>query len=84
MSYLYEDRNFMIFNTNELTKINFDEVLETGQDTIRKSLDGNKVFVKWDGDVPECVLSLDSKEGPYSYSEIVEILSSPEWAGLIT
>lgn len=84
MSHLYEDRNFMIFNVNELGKIDWNVVLETSSETIRKSVDGSKTFVKWDGDGPECVLSLDSKEGPYNYEEILEILSSPEWAGLIT
>lgn len=83
MSHLYEHRNFMIFNVNELDKIDWNAVLETGSETIRKNMDGNKAFVKWDGVTPECVLSLDSKEGPYNYEEILEILSSPEWAGSI-
>lgn len=84
MSHLYEYRNFMIFNINELDKIDWDTVLETSSETIRKSVDGSKTFVKWDGEAPECVLSLDSKEGPYNYEEMLEILSSPEWTGSIT
>lgn len=79
MSYLYERRNFMIFNVNELNKIDWDAVLETSSETTRKSVDGSKTFVKWDGETPECVLSLDSKQGPYNYDEIVEILADSEW-----
>lgn len=81
MSHTYEHRNFMIFNTSELDKINFDEVLETSADTVRKSVDGTKTFVKWDGeDIPNSVNTLDWKDGPYNYDEIVDILSGPEWS----
>jgi hypothetical protein len=69
----------MIFNVNELDKIDWNTVLETSSETIRKSVDGSKTFVKWDGETPECVMSLDSKEGPYNYEEIVEILANSEW-----
>lgn len=76
----YEHRQFMIFNISELPQINFEEVLETSVDTVRKSVDGNKTFVKWDGDtIPSCVDNLTTKEGPYTYEEILNILSTEEW-----
>ena len=34
----YNNRNFMVFNVSELDTINFNEVLETSVDTVRKSL----------------------------------------------
>lgn len=76
---IYNDRNFMIFNVSELSSINFDEVLETSSETVRLSVDGTKTFVKWDGDIPECVSNLTTKEGPYTYTEILQILNSSEW-----
>ena len=80
MSDIYENRNFMIFETNELDKVNFEEVLETSGETVRKSLDGSLTFVKWDGEtIPSSVASLTTKNGPYSYSEMLEILKGPEW-----
>lgn len=76
----YEHRQFMIFNISELPQINFEEVLETSADTVRKSVDGNKTFVKWDGDtIPLCVDNLTTKEGPYTYEEIMNILNTPDW-----
>lgn len=75
----YENRKFMIFNVSELNQINFNEVLETSVETVRKSVDETKTFVKWDGDMPECVNNLTTKEGPYTYEEILTILSTPEW-----
>jgi hypothetical protein len=76
----YENRNFMIFDVSELNTIDFDTVLETSADTVRRSVDGTKTFVKWDGEMPVCVSELTTKEGPYTYEEIVEILFSVEWA----
>lgn len=75
----YENREYMIFNVSELSQIDFSQVLETSSETVRKSVDGTKTFVKWDGEQPACVSSLTTKEGPYTYEEILQILSGPEW-----
>lgn len=70
----------MIFNVSELSSVDFTQVLETSQDTIRKSIDETKTFLKWEGDVvPSSINSLTTKEGPYTYSEVKAILSTSEW-----
>jgi hypothetical protein len=77
----YENREFMIFNVSELPQIDFTQVLETSINTVRKSVDGTKTFIKWNGiAIPPSVNSLTTKEGPYTYDEILVILSTPEWA----
>jgi hypothetical protein len=75
----YEHREFMIFNVSELPQIDFTQVFETSIDTVRKSVDQTKTFVKWDGEIPSSVSSLTTKEGPYTYDEILIILSTEEW-----
>jgi hypothetical protein len=76
----YENREFMIFNVSELPNVDFNQVLETSIDTVRKSVDETKTFVKWDGiEIPSSVDTLTTKEGPYTYEEILAILSTPEW-----
>ena len=76
----YEHREFMIFNVSELPQIDFTKVLETSIDTVRKSVDETKTFVKWDGiTIPSSVDLLTTKEGPYTYNEILDILATPEW-----
>ena len=76
----YTQRQFMIFNVSELPQIDFTQVCETSADTVRRSIDGSKTFVKWDGNtIPSSVDSLTTKEGPYTYSEIIEILSTSDW-----
>jgi hypothetical protein len=75
----YDNRRFMIFNVSELNQIDFNAVLETSSDTVRKSINETKTFVKWDGTIPTCVSDLTTKEGPYTYEEILTILATPEW-----
>ncbi len=76
----YNNRKFMIFNVSELNKIDFEQVCETSSETVRKSVDETKTFVKWSGDIPECILNLNTKEGPYTYEEILNILSNEYWS----
>ena len=80
---MYEQRNFAIFSFTEIDKIDFTQVLETSADTLRVSTDGSKSFVKWDGEQPEFVSELTTLEGPYTYTEILEILSGEEWTAPI-
>jgi hypothetical protein len=80
----YNNRQFIIFSTTELNQIDFTQVCETSIDTVRKSVDELKTFVKWDGEtVPTSVDGLTTKEGPYTYEEILEILSTEEWTSSI-
>jgi len=79
MSHNYEHRNYIILPVAQLNLIDFGQVLETSADTVRKSLDGTKTFVKWDGDTPSCIASLTNIEGPYNYTEITGVLSTAEW-----
>lgn len=79
----YQNREFMIFNVSELDQIDFSQVLETSPDTVRKSVDQTKTFVKWNGEIPDCVLDLLTKEGPYSYEEMLEIMNTEEWKSTI-
>ena len=72
---------YVIFNVSEIPQIDFNQVMQTSAETLRKSLDGAKTLVKWETDsgVPSCVQSLTTK-GPYlSHDEILQIMATPEW-----
>lgn len=75
----YDNRRFMIFNVSELNQIDFNTVLETSTETVRKSVNEMKTFVKWDDVIPTCISNLTTKEGPYTYEEILTILATTEW-----
>lgn len=75
----YEDRNYLIFAVSELGLVDFSQVLETSLDTVRKSVDQTKTFVKWSGTTPSFVSLIQTKEGPYNYEEVTNVLSTTFW-----
>ena len=75
----YSNRRYVIFSVSELDKINFEEVLETSAETVRKSVDETKTFVKWEGETPASVQSLITQSKYYTHEEILNILSGQEW-----
>jgi len=79
MSNHYPDRRFVIFNTSELSTIDFNQVFETSADTVRKSLDELKTFVKFDLPSPSSITALTTKSQEYDYDEMLVILATPEW-----
>jgi len=75
----YPDRRFVIFNVTELPQIDFNQVFETSIDTTRKSVDETQTFVKYDMPQPSSIAALTTKSIEYTYNEMLNILSTPEW-----
>jgi hypothetical protein len=71
---------YITIKTDELSLVNFNEVLETSIDTVRLSVDGLQTVLKWEGDEPSFVSTLSSYEGPYTHEEILAIMATPEWS----
>jgi len=78
------NRKYVVFNVSELDKIDFTQVLETSSETLVRSVDGTKTFVKWEGDVPPCILSLTTKGEYLTTDEIVQLMTTSEWSKPIT
>ena len=72
-------RKYLIIPVSEVSKVDFSQVCETSEDTLRKSLDNSKTFINWDGDDPSFISSLSNTEGTYTNSEIITILSGTDW-----
>lgn len=78
---MYDNRQYAVFAVGELNLIDFSQVLETSVDTVRKSVDGTRTFVKWDGvEQPACINSLTTIEGTYTHEAILAILNGADWA----
>ena len=76
----FNNRRFMIFNVSELGNVDFNQVLENTPETVRLNISGSKTFVKWEGEtIPSSVDALTTKEGPFSYEEILNILTGSAW-----
>ena len=80
----YPDRRFVIFDVTEINKINFDQVFETAVNTIVKSTDETKTFIKYNTPMPSSVTSLNTRSQEYTYEEMLNILTTPEWMTPVT
>jgi hypothetical protein len=63
--------------------VDFNQVMETSEETVRLSVDGLQTVLKWEGDEPAFVSTLSSYEGPYTHEEILAIMATPEWTSPI-
>jgi len=66
---------YTILNTEELDSVNFDEVLETSQNTLRYNNQKTKFVLKFTGNTPSFLVDKQL----YDYNGIMEILNSPDW-----
>jgi hypothetical protein len=75
------DNTYIIFDVTELSTIDFDQVLETSSDTVIYNVAETQTIVKYIGEMPSSVQALTTKEGPYSFAEIKNILTGSAWEG---
>lgn len=66
---------YTILNTEELNSVNFDEVLETSQNTLRYNNQKTKFVLKFEGNTPSFLVDKQL----YDYDGIMQILNSPDW-----
>jgi hypothetical protein len=76
---MYENRRYLIIPVSQLSKVDFNQVGETSAETVRKSVDQTKTFIKYEGQDPTFVSQLTNTEGPYTHEQILNILSTEEW-----
>ena len=70
---------YITMNMSEIALVDFNEALQTSEETVRLSTDITKGVLKWRGDEPSFVSTLSSYEGPYTHEEILVIMATPEW-----
>ena len=71
----YENRHWVIVNTDDVTNEMINNALQINSATLRKTLDGSKALLKWDGDTPSCFDGMTT----YNHSEILAILNNSDW-----
>ena len=69
-------KKYVIINANEVSSINFNEVLQTSADTLRYSLDNSKVLLKFKGNTP----SFLNGKTQYTQEEILSIVQTDDWS----
>ena len=68
---MFENRKWVIIDKDDVSSVDFSKVIETSADTLRYSNDGNKTFVKYEGNKPSFLYGKDT----YNHSEILAILN---------
>lgn len=81
---MINNTHYVIFDIEEINKINFNEVNETDGNSLRLSVDGTKTFVNYNNEMPLSVTSLETKSIEYTYNEVIDILSTEEWVRPLT
>jgi len=71
----YSNRKWVIVNVSDITDEMIINAIQSGKDTLRKTLDGSKAILKFDGDTPSCFDGLTT----YNHSEILEELAKSDW-----
>ena len=75
----YSSRKWAIITLTDYTDEQLEDLvikaIQTSVSTLRKSVDGTKAILKWDGDTPEGFEGMTA----YSHSEIRTTLSTSEW-----
>ena len=61
---------YAILNTSDINTVDFSKVKQTDANSVRKTLDGSKFMVKFEGDTPDFLDGVTL----YTNQEIIEII----------
>lgn len=80
----YEKRSYITIDASDLGAVNFDEVMETSGDTVRTSLDGTRVILKFispQGQAyPPSIQQINSKSARMTWESTIELMNTAEWS----
>ena len=71
----YSNRKWIIVNVSNITEEMINSSIQSSMNTLRKTNDGSKAILKWDGDTPSCFDGLTT----YNHSEILTELAKSAW-----
>jgi hypothetical protein len=76
---MFDNRKYVVVFYSEIDQIDFTQVMETSAETVRRSIDGNLTFVKYEGEMPSSVAALTNKSEEFTHEQFLIILSGPDW-----
>ena len=71
----YSNRKWVIVNVSDITDEMIMSSMQSSVDTLRKTNNGSKAILKWEGNTPSCFDGMTT----YTHSEILAELSKSEW-----
>jgi len=77
-------KNYAIINLNDLEKVDFNQIIEGSENTIRKNIlePPTQFIIKWSGETPSFISdgSVTTVGEIMNHSEALELMSSSEWS----
>lgn len=77
---MFNDRKYVVIFYSDIDQIDFTQVMETSADTVRRSVDGNLTFVKYEGEMPSSLAALTNRSQEFTHEEFLNVLSGPDWS----
>tara|TARA_Y100001963_G_scaffold103271_1_gene142152 strand:+ start:25 stop:276 length:252 start_codon:yes stop_codon:yes gene_type:complete len=74
-------QTYCVIDINDLSNIDFSQVFETSEDTVRKNLDGTKFVIKFNTTpsfIPVPVTPLQT----LTYEDCLQLMNTAEWSEL--
>jgi hypothetical protein len=71
----YSNRKWVIVNVSDITDEMIISAMQSSITTLRKTNNGTKAILKWEGDTPSCFDGMTT----YNHSEILTELAKSEW-----
>jgi hypothetical protein len=68
-------KTYCIIDSGDVSSIDFDQVFETSENTLRYNNEGSQTFVKYEGNKPKFLYGKET----YTHSQILEILAGEDW-----
>ena len=72
---MFENRKWVIVNVSDITEEMIESAMQSSMSTLRKTIDGSKAILKWDGDTPSCFDGMTV----YNHAEILTELRKSDW-----
>ena len=72
---MFENRKWEIVNVSDITEEMIESAMQSSMSTLRKTIDGSKAILKWDGDTPSCFDGMTV----YNHAEILTELRKSDW-----
>ena len=66
---------YVIYDMANISQVDFSQVHQTSEATLRLSVDGKKTVLKFTGNTPAFLVGLQQ----YTHLEILAIMNTPEW-----
>jgi hypothetical protein len=70
---------YIIIDYYEYHLIDLNDFKQTNESSLRFSVDGTKILLKWEGNTPSSLSNVTSKSEEYTIDQILVIMDTDEW-----